>query len=428
MIGDTMGLNNAKSKFEGGQYLYYYPCRNVDSIYENIANIFNYYKDSLPKAKESRILIKPNLNSNMNSLTGNTTDLRILAAVIYNLSERGYTNIIVGEGTSSGFYRNKINVAKRLCVLNLITHYKNVSFLDFNYDDKYPILFEDSVEAYVAKTCIESDFFINIPKIKTHFEATMTVCLKSLIGCLTGLNEKQKTHFSLYKNIIHLNEYIHPDLTIVDGLISMEGTGPSLGTPIRTDSLLAGRDPFLLDMLCSKIASIDYDRIPVLRLAKAKGYITSGDLEIYDAFKPAKSFKFKEPSPTFIAKLINNQKWQKYFILLRIGILNEFFNIGSVGRLLNMTGLRQDVFNIEDQNIDTIFANQDCNRCNICERYCPMRLKLEDLGCRDKGCISCLYCYFICPKKAISLSGKLGFLSEQINSYDNLTRELERNQ
>ena len=68
------------------------------------------YADLLPQDADARILIKPNLNSNMNALTGNTTDLRLVASVIEFLKEKGFRDITIGEGSNSGFYRNRFSV------------------------------------------------------------------------------------------------------------------------------------------------------------------------------------------------------------------------------------------------------------------------------------------------------------------------------
>jgi uncharacterized protein (DUF362 family) len=81
------------------------------------------YTDLLPSDKGAKILIKPNLNANMNALTGNTTDLRLMASVIGYLKDFGYSDITVGEGTNSGYYRNRISVISRLKVDSLARHY-----------------------------------------------------------------------------------------------------------------------------------------------------------------------------------------------------------------------------------------------------------------------------------------------------------------
>lgn len=78
-------------------------CKGTREIRGGLNSELERYSDLFPSSKEAKILLKPNLNSYMNALTGNTTDLRILAALIEYLKDKGYHNIIIGEGTSSGF-------------------------------------------------------------------------------------------------------------------------------------------------------------------------------------------------------------------------------------------------------------------------------------------------------------------------------------
>ncbi|MDY7033049.1 MAG: DUF362 domain-containing protein, partial [Thermodesulfobacteriota bacterium] len=214
-------------------------CSSYREIKERLFSALNQYKDILPSSKDTKILLKPNLNSNMNALTGNTTDLRILSVLIRFLQKEGYNKIVIGEGTNSGFYRNKIGVISRLKVDEL-GRYFGVEVKDLNYSEPYEIKFSDGIKAHVAKECIESDFLINLPKLKTHFEVGMSVCLKNLMGCLVGQENKKKTHLNLAENILRINETVKPQLHIVDGLVAMEGLGPTRGTPIRMDTILIG--------------------------------------------------------------------------------------------------------------------------------------------------------------------------------------------
>jgi len=402
-----------------------YMCKSALEVEKVISKELSKRNRIIPDSRDARILLKPNLNSNMNALTGNTTDLRIIAAVIRFLKARGYRNIIIGEGTSSGFYRNKINVFSRLKIDKLAEKY-NVEIVDLNYAESFEIKFEEG-SAHLAKICKDADLFINLPKLKMHFETMMSVCLKNLIGCLVGLENKQRVHYNLYKNIIHINKAIRPHIHIVDGLISMEGTGPSKGTPIKTSLILIGEDPFIIDLLCARIAGVDYKEIPVLRIARELGIISKKDIDYVAQISLPLKYHFKRPSPTLIARFINNQRWQKYFIKIRLlPIINKLFDLGIVGKLLNYTGLRQDVFIMENDMIRNIQVNEKCDNCGICEKYCPALLSLpEEIGKSDKGCISCLYCYFICPKKAVSIDGELGFLEEQVRQYGHIIRSLE---
>ena len=404
-------------------------CKNIKEVHSKIFNELDKRADVLPRSNSANIFLKLNLNSNMNSLTGNTTDLRIIASVVEFLKDRGYKNITLGDGTSSGFYRNKINMFSRLKVDELAKKY-GVATLDLNYAPSKEIDFENGDTVRVARICFETDFFINLPKVKMHFEAMMSVCLKNMVGCLVGLWDKQKTHSSLFKNILNLNKYIKPDLHIVDGLIGMEGNGPSSGTPIKLDFIAMGSNPYLLDMVCAKIACVDYKDVPCLALAEETGIITPEYNEFIDTIdlKPFQK-EMKRPNPNFLVSLVNDQRWQRHLIRLRLAPgISDLFKLNIVGKALNATGLRQDVFLKEDTKCQGLnLLPEKCTDCKVCADYCPAGLDLpRQIGERESGCLYCMYCFLICPEKAVEFEGELGFMTEQLRQYDQITRDLSK--
>src|SRR5665647_388899 len=106
-------------------------CSSFSEIKSSLFQVLATWQEKMPSDRNARILLKPNLNSNMNALTGNTTDLRVLAAVILFLKDQGYSDITIGEGTNSGFYRNNISVISRLGVDRLARYY-GVKCIDLN--------------------------------------------------------------------------------------------------------------------------------------------------------------------------------------------------------------------------------------------------------------------------------------------------------
>jgi uncharacterized protein (DUF362 family)/ferredoxin len=402
-------------------------CKSYEELKTNLSAALEKYTDLLPKARDARILLKPNLNSNMSALTGNTTDLRILSVVIQFLQAKGYKNILIGEGTNSGFYRNKIGVISRLAVDRLVQHF-GIAVKDLNYAEPYEIEFENGVKAQVAKDCIDADLFINMPKLKTHFEIGMSVCLKNLMGCLVGQPNKKKTHEDLAGNILNINKAVKPHLHIVDGLIAMEGLGPTRGTPVRMDLVLVGTDPYLIDLVCAKLADFDYRKVRTLARAEEQKLLTPEHHKFADSLDLQELRRsFKPPTAGPLATFIHSPKRQKYFLKIRN---TKFFTyLASTrwfGHLLFLTGLRQDVFLFEEMNCDGLSLNESsCDQCGFCKGVCPLGFGLPDhLKKTDRKCIHCLYCYSVCPRHAIQFKGQFGFFKEQLKQYDHLIRGL----
>jgi uncharacterized protein (DUF362 family)/ferredoxin len=402
-------------------------CRSYEELRAKLFSALEKYGDLLPKDKDARILLKPNLNSNMNALTGNTTDLRILSVVIQFLQQKGYRNILIGEGTNSGFYRNRIGVISRLAVDKLAKHF-GVAVKDMNYAEPHEIEFENGVKAQVARDCVEADLFINMPKLKTHFEIGMSVCLKNLMGCLVGQPNKKKTHQSLAANILNINKAVNPHLHIVDGLIAMEGLGPTRGTPVRMDLILVGTDPFLIDLACARIAGFDHKNVKTLAQAEKLGLLTAEHRTFVDSLDLTGIRKdFKPPKAGPLATFIHSPKRQKYFLKIRN---TKFFTyLASTrwfGHLLFLTGLRQDVFLQQEMKCEDLSLDESlCNQCGFCKDICPLGFDLPAyLKKTDDKCIHCLYCYSVCPTSAVRFKGEFGFFKEQLKQYDHLIRNL----
>jgi len=401
-------------------------CYDTMEIQEKVDTIFEENISLFPVSKSAHILIKPNHNSNMNALTGNTTDLRVLAAIIRSLQKMGYKNIAIGEGTSSGFYHNKINVFSRLKTAELARKF-DVEIIDFNYSDFEVVDFGDGLKAKVAKECLNVDFFIDVPKIKMHAEAGMTCALKSIVGCLVGLDKRKIHNKKYFTNILKLNEKIKPHFYVVDGLIAMEGNGPSAGTPVKMDLILAGTDPMLIDLAIAKLIGYEYDEVPYLRLAKKLGKINNEYYEHVNHLNLDDMKKsLKRPNPNIFFVIINNPRTFRFFTRLRYSSLFDwFFSLKVVIKVLHFLHFTQDLYVGEEAEIDRIIIDKEnCNNCKECAKYCPMDLDLPDQLETDEKCIKCLYCYCVCPRKAIRLEGKLGFFVSQIDRYDEIIREM----
>jgi uncharacterized protein (DUF362 family)/ferredoxin len=403
-----------------------FSCPKKEDIQKSISHIFKTFV-SVFSNPNHKILIKPNLNANMNALTGNTTDLRLLAAVIKSLKERGFADITIGEGTNSGYYRNNISVINRLRVDALAERFE-VKVKDLNYTEPVFIPFHKGIKAGISKDCFEADLIINMPKFKTHFEAGMSICFKNLMGCLVGQENKKKTHQSLAENILHIYEHVKPHLHIVDGLIAMEGLGPTRGTPVPMGLILAGQDPFLIDLLCADLAGFDYRRIPVLKLAEERGLLKKSHHQATQSLGLERYKRnFLPPKAGLAARFIHSPKRQKYFLALRnTAFFNFLCSTKVVGKLLFKTGLRQDVFIEDEMRLERLLlVEQRCSGCLKCAEYCPVDIKLpENLENDRKKCIGCLYCYMVCPEKAIRFEGEFGFVKEQQRQYDGIVREI----
>ena len=126
------------------------------------------------------------------------------------------------------------------------------------------------------------DYFISIPKLKTHSLAKITACLKNQFGCLPYKN-KVVYHKNLNDVIADANLIMKPNLCIVDGILSMSGGVAIYGVPVKSNLLITGKDPVSVDAICAKIFGYSPRNIGYIQKSKKLGvgtdeYTLVGDI------------------------------------------------------------------------------------------------------------------------------------------------------
>jgi formate hydrogenlyase subunit 6/NADH:ubiquinone oxidoreductase subunit I len=79
----------------------------------------------------------------------------------------------------------------------------------------------------------------------------------------------------------------------------------------------------------------------------------------------------------------------------------------------------QDVYSSEDDEVVGFTRDATiCGTCRRCEDFCPTSLPLERIGVATMpDCVGCLYCWWACPKDAITLEGDVGGMTRQVARY-----------
>ena len=393
-------------------------CRTLAGVVSSIRQLLA--EADLPPQPDALILLKPNLNNDLSALTGNSTDLRLIAAVIEALQQRGYTNITIGDGPNVGVHRKGIDVFERLGVRALCAHY-GVECVDFNDSSSTEVSLVTG-PVRVARLCMEADFFLNLPKLKTHAEAGMSLALKSLIGCVVGIDTRL-VHWNLAANIVALNEVIHPDLTIADALVAMEGNGPGDGVPRRVDMLLAADDPFGLDLVAARLFGLDPNGILYLRVAARRGHFSEAHCDAVRRMKPLLRL---DPAPprTALARLLDSRVLAPLRDVTRAVHGQEW-----VRRLLHRLHILQDVYEEQNARIERLWLDRgQCTHCGLCLDYCPLGLGILDpsFDFGSSACVQCLYCVQVCPVEAIRVEGDLGYLARHFTRYGDAVRRAAR--
>lgn len=387
---------------------------NNDDVRQSMREFFDLWQ-GLPENRNARIVVKPNFNNDINGLMSNSTDLRVIVGAIRELKNRGYHDITIAEGPNGGVVRQGIDVFKRLRIDRIAKKF-DVKFVDLNKTSGVPKTLTNNEPIELSEACLNADVFINLPKVKTHWEAGLSLSSKNIMGCLVGFSKK-KMHFNFFPNILRLNELVRPHFHIVDGLVAMEGQGPGDGKPRTLNLLVAGTNPYLTDLVVTKLVGFNIKDVGYVRLAYERGLISPEDVAITDHIQPiAHLIPSHQPLLTKFATA-------RWLTPVR-SVFRPVFQHSVVNGFLRRHKIMQDTYVSADDEIhDLTYSAAKCPGCEHGKPFCPMGLDpTKDLQSPD--CIQCLYCVFTCPNESIEVHGNLGFLASQLERYKEFLKKL----
>lgn len=253
-------------------------------------------------------------------------------------------------------------------------------FRDLNVEFK---AFETSVQVDIgqpfgfidlAADAMDADLIINLAKLKTHSQMLLTLGVKNLFGCVIGY-KKPEWHLRagvdrLYfaRLLVQIYRALNPAITIVDGILSLEGQGPGKsGRPRPLEMLVGCRDGIAGDRAICRMLGLDPDILLTNRAAKDLGFVTeSADLQ--GDFSIINDFVLPDLGPlTFGPEVL--QKLMRKHLIQR-----------------------------------PVVDRRRCRRCEECSHYCPAAAitPLADRIVFDYDrCIRCYCCIEICPHGAL---------------------------
>lgn len=383
--------------------------KSTGEIHTTVEALLSLWEHRLPAARDARIVIKPNLNNDLVALTGNSVDLRVLDALLGGLQRRGYRDLTVADGSNVGIERRHIDSLRRLRVRALCAR-AGVAVVDLNRDEGRPVNLEGGAKPLVARTILDCDYLISVPKIKTHAEAGLSCAMKNWVGITVG-QDKRQMHYDLGRNIFVLNRVVRPDLILVDGVIGMEGNGPGDGDPVGLGLLLMSDDAILNDRLVCRLVDMPVEQVPYLIHAREDGLL-EGEEEL-ERQVPVLHHLRPAPARSRLAVLSEAREllWLKKAarpIVAQPRVTEAAYKLKII----------QDVYSLEDDSLRLVGRDDSgCGDCSRCAEACPTQVPLAEIGVDFKDCVQCLYCWWVCPKEALKLEGEQGHLARQVQRY-----------
>jgi uncharacterized protein (DUF362 family)/Pyruvate/2-oxoacid:ferredoxin oxidoreductase delta subunit len=237
----------------------------------------------------------------------------------------------------------------------------------------------------VTNSVLNADVIIPLSKLKTHGLMTFTGAVKILFGVIPGLI-KAEYHLRMpdvrrfAELLVDIATWTKPTLSIMDGIVGMEGDGPSAGKPRSIGALIMSEDPFALDVVATHLIGLKPEKVPTIMVAREQGLVS----------------RMEE------LKLLGDSRtlWRiQNFVIPKTAGVNYF------DRVPLPQGVKR--FLINRVRPRPVFQHGQCIGCSDCVRICPPKALVLNEENRPQvdyeACIRCFCCHELCPHKAIEI-------------------------
>ncbi len=328
----------------------------------------------------NRVLLKPNVLSIRAPEDAVTTHPAVVSAMCELVKEAGGIPVI-GDGsgvvkpgaTSEAFRVSGIEAVASACGVELI------NFETSGYTEVSVPAARQIPRLYIANAVLEADVVISLPKLKTHELTLYTGAVKNFFGAVPQKIRKQahalEDRDRFGEAVVDIYSIVKPHLAVMDGVVGMEGNGPSNGTPIPSGVVLASYDCVALDMVASELVGIDPLKVPTNKAALSRGLGTQHpEVAGVPLQEVSLSFKMAEGGvatkvPPFLMRIL-----RKYLTI------KPFINTSN------------------------------CALCKACVMNCSAHA-IEEMGkilkINPDKCIQCYCCRELCPNDAVELKKSL---------------------
>lgn len=250
----------------------------------------------------NKIAIKPNLCYYWDSSTGETTDRKLIGALIDVIRKNTDESVDISIVESDASAMRCKHVFRMLGYEKMADDkkVKLVNLTDDRVQSTNVTVHDRSFRLSLPYSITEADLFINVPKMKYLTGPRFSGSLKNIFGC-NPYPKKYRYHRWLTEVIVGLNKVMKPDLCLMDGLV-VRGIHP-----LKLGLLMASADTVALDSAAARIAGINPHSIGHISLAHDEGigslkYVNVGEqLSKFVSLFPKKDAKYK--TWEFIAKM-----------------------------------------------------------------------------------------------------------------------------
>ncbi len=218
-----------------------------------------------------KVLLKPNLVEPTKKCPQMTTHPAVVVAVA-NVFRNFGAEVVVGEGP--GHMRDTEMALVESGMQDALDD-AGLRFVDLNYSQTGWI--KNAGRATVLdgfhfpREVLEADLIVSLPKMKTHHWVGYTGALKNLYGVIPGIKygwPKNVLHYAgIPQSIYDINATLPKTISVVDGILAMEGDGPIMGSAKPMGLILVGTNNTAVDATLGRIMGFEPSKIEYLNLA-----------------------------------------------------------------------------------------------------------------------------------------------------------------
>jgi uncharacterized protein (DUF362 family)/Pyruvate/2-oxoacid:ferredoxin oxidoreductase delta subunit len=227
----------------------------------------------------------------------------------------------------------------------------------------------------IAAEAMSADVVINLPKLKTHTQMLLTLGVKNMFGCIVG-TRKPEWHFragvdqeKFAEVLVRICAAVRPQMTLLDGILAMEGPGPGKGgVPRPLGVIMACSDALSLDVAVCRMLGLKPDDLLTNRIAARAGLLPD-DVAVDGELPAIRDLRLPTMGPLV-------------------------FGPKPLHRFMRRHLLQRPVCDAEL-----------CVHCGECWKYCPAKAisrGRRGLAFDYDACIRCYCCLEVCPHGALA--------------------------
>lgn len=260
-----------------------------DDLAHGFAAALHQVEGLAPASLPQQVVIKPNLCDITSWETGATTDPRWIGVLAREFRAiRPDVRIRVVESDAVSAYKHHRSCDETFERLGWVdaAREENVELINLSRVETIEVrLYGLPMPVRIPQIFLEEMSFVSVANLKVHPYTRMTGVLKNSLGLLADA-DISSLHPYLSAAISGLHKLLPPDLCVIDGRIGLEGRGPIMGDPVRTNTVLVGRDALAVDETACRLMGIPVRNVAHLRQTAKDMGRTLGEFEVAGELEP----------------------------------------------------------------------------------------------------------------------------------------------